>query len=63
LAAEQLEGVSSELQAIEQYFVTEARRYRELLTVGWGNPHCIERPLTGFEPPASLCAKPSGASR
>ena len=54
LAAKQLEDVSSELQATEQYFVTEAPRYRELLTVGWGNPHCVER-ADGFMPPSSVC--------
>lgn len=56
LAAGQIETISSELEATEQYFATEAPRYRELLTVGWGNPHCVERP-DGFMPPSSMCAK------
>ena len=56
LAAGQLVGVSSELEATEQYFTTETPRYRELLTVGWGNPHCAERP-DGFMPPSSICPK------
>lgn len=63
LAAKQLSHVSYELQAIEQYFATEAPRYRKQLTIGWGNPHCVERPVTGLEPPASLCVKQSGLSR
>ena len=54
LAAQQLGGVSSELEATEQYFVTEVPRYRELLTIGWGNPHCVARP-DGFMPPSSVC--------
>lgn len=54
LAAKQLEGVSSELHATEQYFATEARRYRQLLTDGWGDPHCAERP-DGFMPASSIC--------
>jgi hypothetical protein len=62
LAAGQLVGVSYELEGIEQYFVTEAPRYRELLTVGWGNPHCVERP-DGFMPTSSVCPKGTGASQ
>jgi hypothetical protein len=62
LAAGQLAGVSSELEATEQYFATEAPRYRELVTVGWGNPHCAERP-DGFMPPSSICPKGTDASR
>jgi hypothetical protein len=61
LATGQLETVSSELQATEQYFVSEARRYRELLTVGWGNPHCVERP-DGYMPARSICPKGTEAS-
>jgi hypothetical protein len=59
LAAEQLVGVWSELEATEEYFATEAPRYRELLTVGWGNPHCAER-ADGFMPPSSICPKGYG---
>lgn len=54
LAAGQLVGVWYELQATEQYFATEAPRYRQLLTVGWGNPHCAERP-DGYMPASSIC--------
>ena len=62
LAAGQLEGVSSELEATEQYYATETPRYRELLTVGWGNPHCVEHP-DGFMPPSSVCPKGTEASQ
>lgn len=62
IAAPQLEVVSSELEAIEQYFSTEAPRYRQLLTVGWGNPHCAQRP-DGFMPPSSICPKGAAASQ
>lgn len=62
LAAGQLAGVSSELEAAEQYFATETPRYRELLTVGWGSPHCVERP-DGFMPPSSICPKGTGVSQ
>jgi hypothetical protein len=54
LAAGQLAAVSSELQAMEQYFAAEAPRYRELLTVGWGNPRCAARP-DGFMRSSSIC--------
>jgi hypothetical protein len=59
LAAGQLVGVRYELQGIEQYFVTETPRYRKLLTEGWGDPHCLERP-DGYMPASSLC--PAGGS-
>lgn len=59
LAAGQLIGVSYELDGIEQYFATETPKYRELLTVGWGSPHCAEHP-DGFMPPSSICPKPTG---
>jgi len=62
LAAGQLRGVSSELEATEQYFATETPRYRELLTAGWGNPHCAERP-DGFMPASSICPKGAGGSQ
>lgn len=62
LAAGQLENVSSELEATEQYFATEAPRYRDLLTFGWGNPHCAERP-DGFMPASSICPKGAPASQ
>ena len=62
LAAGQLGGVLSELQAIEQFFATETPRYRELLTVGWGNPHCAEHP-DGFMPASSICPKGTGVSQ
>lgn len=62
LAAGQLVNVSYELQETEQYFITEAPRYRELLTVGWGNPHCDEHP-DGFMPPSSICPKGTEASQ
>lgn len=62
LAAGQLEAVSSELEATEQYFATETPRYRELLTIGWGTPHCVERP-DGFMPPSSICPKGTAASQ
>lgn len=56
LAARQINGVSSELEAMEKYFSEEAARYRELLIAGWGNPHCTERP-DGYMPPSSVCPK------
>jgi hypothetical protein len=62
LAAQQLENVSSELVALEQYFATEAPRYRALLTVGWGNPHCVER-ADGYISPTAVCPKGVGASQ
>jgi hypothetical protein len=62
LAAGQLVGVSYELKGIEQYYATETSRYRELLTVGWGNPHCAETP-DGFMPPSSICSKGTEASQ
>lgn len=55
LAAGQLTGVLSELQATEQFFATEAPRYRELMRTGWASPHCDAGPLTGFERPGSVC--------
>ena len=54
LAVPQLGNVSSELEGLEQYFASEARRYRQLLTVGWGDPHCAAR-ADGFMPPSSIC--------
>jgi len=62
LAAGQLVGVSYELEATEQYFATEAPRYRELITIGWGNPHCADRP-DGFMPPSSICPTGTHASQ
>lgn len=62
LAARQLAGVSSELEATQGYFATEAPSYRRLRTVGWGNPHCAERP-DGFMPPSSICPKGTAASQ
>ena len=62
LAAAQLENVSSELEATEQYFATETPRYRDLLTTGWGNPHCVEQ-ADGYMPASSICPAGSGASR
>jgi len=56
LAADQVIGVSSELGATEQFFATETLRYRKLLTEGWGDPHCLERP-DGYMPASSLCPK------
>lgn len=61
LAAGQLVGVWYELQGIEQYFATETPRYRKLLTEGWGDPHCLERP-DGYMPASSLCAQGMGTS-
>ena len=58
-ARARLDGVSSELEALERFFSTETLKYRDLVNVGWGNPHCAA-PLTGFEPPASLCRTPLG---
>ncbi|MDB5692486.1 MAG: hypothetical protein JWO81_1549 [Alphaproteobacteria bacterium] len=58
-----LDSVSSELEALERFFSTETLKYRDLVNVGWGNPHCDEGPLTGFERPASLCAKPPAVPR
>ncbi|TMJ18672.1 MAG: hypothetical protein E6G92_02190 [Alphaproteobacteria bacterium] len=57
-ARARLDGVSSELEALERFFSTETLKYRDLVNVGWGNPHCAA-PLTGFEPPASLCRTPA----
>ena len=54
-----LDSVSAELEALERFFSTETLRYRDLVNVGWGNPHCNERRLTGFEPPTSLCDRPA----
>lgn len=62
LAAGQLVGLSYEFQGIEQYFATETPYYRELLAVGWGKPHCAQRP-DGFMPPSSICPKDIGASQ
>lgn len=56
LAAGQIVGVWYELQGIEQYFATETPRYRKLLTEGWGDPHCLERP-DGYMPASSICLK------
>ena len=61
LAAGQLIGVWYELQGTEQYFATEAPRYRKLLTEGWGDPHCLERP-DGYMPASSLCPQGMGTS-
>jgi hypothetical protein len=61
LAAEQLVGVWYELRGIEQYFANETPRYRKLLTEGWGDPHCLERP-DGYMPASSLCAQGMGPS-
>ena len=54
-----LASVSSQLEALERFFSTETLKYRDLVNAGWGNPHCAERPLTGFERPASLCGTPA----
>ena len=62
LAAGQLVGVWYELQGIEQYFATEAPRYRKLLTEGWGDPHCSEHP-DGYMPASSLCPQAMGTSQ
>lgn len=62
LAAEQIVGVSSELEATKRYFATETSQYRDLLAVGWGNPHCAERP-DGFMPASSICPPGTEASR
>jgi len=59
LAAGQLVSVWYELEAIEQYFATETPAYRKLLTEGWGDPHCLERP-DGYMPASSLCSKGIG---
>ena len=61
LAAGQLVGVWYELQGIEEYFATEAPRYRQLLTEGWGDPHCLEQP-DGYMPASSLCSQPMETS-
>lgn len=58
-----LDSVSSELEALERFFSTETLKYRDLVNVGWGNPHCVEGPLTGFERPASLCGTPEAVPR
>ena len=59
-----LGSVLSELEALENYFRTEGPRYREQVNMGWGNPHCIQSPLTGFEPPrASANQKSKDSSR
>ena len=62
LAAGQLVGLPYEFQGIDQYFATETPYYRELLAVGWGNPHCAELP-DSFMPPSSICPKDNGASQ
>jgi hypothetical protein len=62
LAAGQLEVVSSELVATEQYFATETPRYRNLLTAGWGDPHCVEHP-DGYMPASSICPESTAAQR
>lgn len=61
LAAGQLVGVWYELQGIEEYFATQTPRYRKLLTEGWSDPHCLERP-DGYMPASSLCPNGSGTS-
>lgn len=58
-----LQSVSSELAALETFFSAETLQYRDLVNAGWGNPHCSERALTGFEPPSSLCAGPAPEPR
>lgn len=62
LAAHEINGVSSELKATENFLDQETFRYRDLLTAGWGNPHCVERP-DGYMPPSSICPQASGASQ
>lgn len=62
LAARLLDDVGFELRAIEQYFATEAPRYRKLLTDGWGDPHCLERP-DGYMPASSLCPEGTKATQ
>ena|SRR5947209_3815310 len=62
LAAGQLVNVSYELEGVEQYYTTESPRYRQLLTAGWGNPHCAERP-DGFMRPSRICPKGTDASQ
>lgn len=61
LAVAQLGTVAYELEGIEQFFVSEAPRYRELLTTGWGNPHCADH-ADGYLPPSSICPSGVGAS-
>lgn len=54
LAALQVDGVSYELKAIEQYYADETFRYKHLITIGWGSPHCAAQP-DGYMPPSSIC--------
>lgn len=61
-AAGQLVGVWYNLQGVEQFFATETPRYRKLLTDGWGDPHCAERP-DGYMPASSICSKDTGSSQ
>lgn len=55
LAALQVDGVSSELKAIEHYYADEPLRYKHLITIGWGSPHCAAHP-DGYMPSSSICA-------
>lgn len=60
LASGQLKTVSYELQGLEQYYATEVPQYRQVLSVGWGDPHCVEHP-DAFTPPIAACPKGSDA--
>jgi len=55
VAAQMVDGVVSEFKAGEQYYATETPRYRQLLVVGWGSPHCIPH-ADGYAPNSSICA-------
>lgn len=54
LSARQVESISYELKAIEQYYTEETIRYRHLVMTGWGSPHCDAHP-DGYMPPSSIC--------
>lgn len=54
LAALQVDGISSELKAIEQYYADNTLRYKHLITIGWGSPHCAAH-SDGYMPPSRIC--------
>ena len=54
-ARARLDSVAFELDGIEKYFSTETIKYRDLVALGWGNPHCVDPALGSISPPKSLC--------
>lgn len=54
LTAQRVDGISCELKAIEQYYAEETIRYRHVVMIGWGSPHCAAHP-DGYMPSSSIC--------